>query len=211
MKRLAALTLAALVLTGCSAPAAEPAVPKITVGGVPDSQTSLTPDEILPARKAAGIADCPTAMTVPAGHPSDGLPDLTLDCLGGDTTVNLAALPTGKPYVINLWAQWCGPCMTEAPYFGEVWKQARGKVEFLGINYQDPAPGKAIDFARHYGLTYPELHDPKTTSKVPLRIGGIPQTLFVDAQGHVVHREANTDTSADMLRGQIKQHLGVDL
>ena len=84
-------------------------------------------------------------------------------------------------------------------------------AEMAVFPYQDPAPGKAIDFARHYGLTYPELHDPKTTSKVPLRIGGIPQTLFVDAQGHVVHREANTYTSADMLRGQIKQHLGVDL
>ena len=34
-------------------------------------------------------------------------------------TVRLAGL-RGKPMMINVWAQWCGPCREEAPYLTEV-------------------------------------------------------------------------------------------
>ena len=40
-------------------------------------------------------------------------------CLGGGREVRLAGL-RGKPMMINVWAQWCGPCREEAPYLAEV-------------------------------------------------------------------------------------------
>lgn len=209
-RQLAVATAAlALLAGGCTAPQ-EPSVPQITVGGTPDSQRSLAPDEVLDARKAAGIEACP-ASDLDAKTVEGGLPAITLDCLGGDTTVNLAGLPTGKPRVVNLWAQWCQPCITEAPHFGEVAAQTRGKVDFLGINYADPFPGKAIDFAIKYQNLYPHLSDPDRAGRGPLRAPGPPVTIFVDARGKVVHRDATAYESADALRADIKKYLGVQV
>ena len=69
-------------------------------------------------KKAAGIADCPRSDSDVAAVPS-GLPDVVLPCLGGGREVRLAGL-RGKPMMINVWAQWCGPCREEAPYLAEV-------------------------------------------------------------------------------------------
>lgn len=198
--------LAALLLAACAP--SQPEVPQVTVGGVPDSQRSLAPDQVLDARKAAGIDACPTS-NLTAKQRDGGLPALTLDCLGGDSKVNLAGLPTGKPYVINLWAQWCQPCAEEAPYFGELAAQTKGKVTFLGIDYNDPFPGKVIDFAVQHNTLYPQLVDPDRATRIPLKVPGPPQTYFVDATGKLVHHETTVYGSADELRAAIKKHLGV--
>lgn len=199
----------ALLASGCAAPQ-QSTVPKVTVGGTPDSQRSLAPDEVLGARQQAGIEDCPTS-DLDAKAVEGGLPAITLDCLGGDTTVNLAGLPTGRPRVVNLWAQWCQPCTTEAPYFGEVAAQAKGKVDFLGIDYDDPFAGKVVDFAVRTRTTYPHVVDREKKTRGPLRVVAVPQTYFVDAQGRLVHHETSFYTSADDLRADITQYLGVQL
>ncbi|MEL4358323.1 MULTISPECIES: TlpA family protein disulfide reductase [unclassified Luteococcus] len=201
-----ATAVAALLLVGCAP--SQPSVPQVTVGGEPDSQRSLAPDQVLEARKAAGIDACPTS-NLAAKQRDGGLPALTLDCLGGDSKVNLAGLPTGRPYVINLWAQWCQPCADEAPYLADVARQTGGKVTFLGIDYGDPFPGKAIDFAIKHQTLYPQLVDPKQRSRIPLKVPGPPQTYFVDASGKLVHHETKVYMSAEELRAAIKEHLGV--
>lgn len=209
-KIISTLVLAsALAMAGC-AQGTEPAVPQVTVGGEPDSQRSLAPDEVLSAREAAGIEACPRSDRA-AKQRSGGLPALVLDCMGGDSKINLAGLPTGRPRVVNVWAQWCQPCTAEAPAFGEVSRQARGKVDFLGIDYDDPFPGKAIDFAVEHQTLYPQLVDPAKASRAALPVVGVPQTFFVDAQGRVVHRELTPYADADQLRAAIAEHLGVRL
>lgn len=207
---LAVATAALTLLAGGCTATPELSVPQVTVGGTPDSQRSLAPDEVLGARQQAGIEACP-ASDLDAKAVEGGLPALTLDCLGGDTRVNLAGLPTGRPRVVNLWAQWCQPCEKEAPAFGEVSSQATGKVDFLGINYADPFTGKAIDFAIKYQTLYPHLSDPDRAGRGPLRAPGPPVTLFVDANGKVVHRDATAYESADALRADIKKYLGVQV
>ena len=39
----------------------------------------------------------------------------------GETELKaMLAKTTDKLYVINFWATWCGPCITEIPYFEKV-------------------------------------------------------------------------------------------
>jgi thiol-disulfide isomerase/thioredoxin len=45
--------------------------------------------------------------------------------------------PTGKPLVINHWATWCGPCVDELPYFAGLAKQFEGKVDFVGVAWDN--------------------------------------------------------------------------
>ena len=218
MKRmLAAAALAALLvapMAGC-APTPEPAgratyrptVPASTASsGSSGSSTSAA--ALAEARIAAGIPDCP--QPAPARPVAGGLPSITLGCLGSDRTVNLADL-RGKPMIINVWAQWCPPCRQEYPHLRDVAAQAGDKLLVIGINYNDPQPDWAIEFASLAGWRYPHLVDPGRSITGPLAVRGIPMTLLVDAEGTIVHRIVGQVASTAELSELVQRHLGVTL
>lgn len=202
---LAALTL----LTGCTA---EPVVTRSSQA--PTTATSTATSDPAPdssglagAKAAAGIADCPRSdAAVPAV--ADGLPDAVLPCLGGGREVRLAGL-RGRPLIINVWAQWCGPCRDEAPYLAEVARTTTTDVEVLGIDHDDPDPAGAIAFARAAAWTYPQIQDRDLVLRTDLQVAALPQTFFVRADGTIAHRNLRPFTSADQLRDLSEQYLGV--
>lgn len=162
---------------------------------------------LLGARRDAGIADCPVSdPDVPAR--TDGLPDLTLSCLGGDSQVRLAGL-RGKPTVINIWAQWCGPCRQEAPILAELQDTAGDRLNFIGIDFVDPRPELAIDFARESGWRYPQLVDADKQIAPGLKVVGPPQTVLIDADGKVVHTHPGPFASTEQAKRLIADELGV--
>ncbi len=166
---------------------------------------SASVPDVVAARRAAGIADCP-ASTDSAALP-DGLPDIALSCLGGDSVVRLAGL-RGRPMVVNLWAQWCAPCRAEARFLADYARQSVDEVMMMGLNFNDPQPELAVAFAHQVGWTYPQLADPDKTSEGPLRVPGIPLTLLVDDGGHVVSRHAGPFASTTELAGWVAAGLG---
>jgi thiol-disulfide isomerase/thioredoxin len=202
----ACLTLSAL-LAGCAGllpgvgdrPAAQAASPSAGVGQAPSPQAT----DLVSARKAAGIADCPKSSDRPAV--AGGLPDLTLDCLGGDSSVRLAGLR--GPLLITLWAQWCQPCIDEAPYLSG-FASTQQRVAVLGINYSDPQPALAIQSLQLVGATYPQLADRENTLKGPLGVAGIPYTLLIDANGKVVARHPGQFISLENVQQWVAKGLG---
>lgn len=175
----------------------------------PEVRGASSTAHVLEQRRAVGIADCPaTDPAVPAR--ADGLPDLTLDCLGADSRVRLAGL-RGTPLVINVWAQWCGPCRDEAPYLTEAAARAGDRVQFLGIDYLDPHPELAVEFAEYAGWRYPQVVDPDKSIAADLRIIGPPQTILVTADGRIAHRHPGPVTSTAQLVDLIDTHLEVPL
>jgi len=161
-------------------------------------------------KKAARIADCPPSdpTVVPIGG---GLPDLRLACLGGGRTVRLAGL-RGRPMLINVWAQWCEPCREEAPHLSEVANHNHSKLLVLGIDYADPRPDYALEFAQLSAWRYPQLVDSEKTIEGPLQLSaGAPQTFFVTAEGRIAYRHAGPFSSADQIRTLLRQQLGVRL
>lgn len=195
-----------LLTTGCSA-LSPSATPSATSSGPATSTASKS--DLAAAKKAAGIADCPDS-DLDARARAGGLPEITLACLGGGKQVNLAGL-RGTPTVINVWAQWCGPCREEAPHLQAVAAQAGDKINFLGIDYDDPDPAAAIDYAGRAKWRYPQLQDQQKLIKPGLRILGPPQTLFVDDDGRIAYRHNGPITSDQELLDAIDDHLGVKL
>ena len=140
-----------------------------------------------PAGAPGGATSADTAPC-PRGHGRDiaGLPRLTLDCLTGPGTVDIARLHA-KPEVINLWASWCGPCRDEMPMLEREHDRLGGRVVFLGVAVKD-SRSAARSFLRRHGISYPQVIDPDGDLPLQLRLQGVPNTLFVDASGAVVDR-----------------------
>ena len=56
----------------------------------------------------------------------------------------------GKPALINVWASWCSPCVTEHPLLLDTARQHAGALQVVGVLYQDTADGAAA-FLAQYG------------------------------------------------------------
>jgi len=162
----------------------------------------------LRAQKAAAeIPDCPKVASETTAV-DGGLPAITLPCLGGGRAVDLAGLD-GRPTVLNFWAQTCGPCRDESPLFQQL--HETGDVRVLGVDFYDPIPGKALAFADELGLTYPQLADPEAATRAPMRVQGLPMTVFLDSDGQVTHVEYGAVRSAADLAKLVKTYLDVDV
>jgi thiol-disulfide isomerase/thioredoxin len=201
VRRLIVAVFALLALAACGSSTSDQSP---TFGG--GSGTKVSADKLATAKEAAGIRACPTSDgTAPS---SEALPDVTLKCLGGGTAVQLAGL-TGTPTVINLWASWCDPCRKELPLLARADKAYGKDLRILGVDFADAAPDAAIALAKDSGVTYPLLVDRDSALKAPLRVIGLPQTVFVDAQGRMVATERGPFRSYADLTAAIRTHLGV--
>jgi cytochrome c biogenesis protein CcmG/thiol:disulfide interchange protein DsbE len=154
---------------------------------------------------AAKLVACPATQSRPPV--ANGLPDISLPCLGNGPDIRLADLR--GPLVINVWAQWCPPCRQESPFLAELQKQAGSKVKLIGIDYDDPRADQAVKFASEQKLDYPHLIDADKQTKVPFKIGGPPLTILVDKNGAMVHIHYGAFKSQQELDQLVKAKLGV--
>ncbi len=200
---LVGVALAAVLAAGCA-----PATGAAQAEPSDAAPTPSAPADLAAMKKAAGIEDCPKSNDTVAPV-SAGLPDVVVSCLGGGRDVRLAGL-RGTPMLINVWGQWCPPCRAEAPYLTDVANGGHRGLLILGIDYDDPQPDWAIEFAQISKWRYPQLTDPQRKLAGPLKVSaGPPQTLFVSAEGVVVYRHAGPFTSAAEIRQLVSEHLGV--
>lgn len=91
----------------------------------------------------------------------------------------------GKPVVVNIWASWCGPCVTEAPVLAREARAFAGRVQFLGVDVLDQR-GPAEAFIRRFGWTYPSVFDPTAAIRNDLGFVGQPVTALYDSTGERV-------------------------
>jgi cytochrome c biogenesis protein CcmG/thiol:disulfide interchange protein DsbE len=61
----------------------------------------------------------------------------------------------GKVVVLDFWATWCAPCLTEMPRFVE-WQQEYGErgLQVIGISMDDEVPAVSAAFEK-YRLNFP--------------------------------------------------------
>lgn len=188
------LALATCLLTACGAPQSP-------------SPTSPTPTpDLAELRVQFDVPDC-VATDLAVEAIADGLPQTNLQCLGSDRRVNLAGLPR-VPTIINVWAQWCGPCREEASYLRDA-AASLDDVSFLGINYNDPLPDWALEFAGLANWGYPHVMDQDKLLQTELGIPGIPTTFFVAADGRVVGVHPGVLDSEQQLLDLAAEYLGV--
>lgn len=103
--------------------------------------------------------------------------------------------PTDKLHVINFWASWCGPCVTELPEFQKtVFESDSSKIDFLFISLDFPSEveKKLIPFLKknNYTFNVALMTDIDYNSWIgmvdPDWQGNIPATLFFNNK-HTIH------------------------
>lgn len=202
-RRLAALAaVPLLLLASCTSTGSS----TTTGGAEPQTNVQVDTPALRTEKKAAGVEDCTPTKAAPA---SQGLPDVTLPCLGGGPGVRLSGLR--GPMVVNLFAQWCGPCRSEMPYYQQLHAKGRGTVKVLGVDYLDTQPSLAIDLVRRTGVTYPLVADPGGALRKDLHVRGLPGIVLLDKHGNVAYLNYQVFRSYDELRTLVEDKLHVRL
>jgi peroxiredoxin len=126
------------------------------------------------------ITGC-SAGSEPTATVGKAAPDFELQNLDGQS-ISLSDLK-GKPVLINFWATWCGPCVSEMPYLQEIHDEWSGKgLVVLAINIGDSS-SEAEQFLQNHNLSLPVLLDTGKVVAQRYNIRGIPTTFFIDKDG----------------------------
>ena len=108
--------------------------------------------------------------------------------------------------VINEWAEWCGPCVAEMPYFQTVHEYysstSEADVQILGCFYGN-STATAANFLTPKGYTWTNVIEDTVLGNVFGTCQYIPQTIIVDRHGVVRDHYEGGFSSAAQLRQYI--------
>src|SRR5665647_875990 len=125
---------------------------------------------------------------------------VTLDEIDADGVRELIRNNTGKVRLINIWASWCGPCITEMPDLVIIDRMYRGrpfelvtvsadkmerKTEALRILKEKQASNRNYIFSKDDVYELIEAVDPKWQ-------GALPYTLLIEPGGKIIYRKQDT-------------------
>jgi thiol-disulfide isomerase/thioredoxin len=135
-----------------------------------------------------GIALCLSVQAKTPGEVEVGsvLREATLRGLNGPDS-KLSSF-RGKPLIINVWASWCGPCVSEMGSLERLaWRDMGQTFVVIGISTDD-YPEAAKGFLRKSGATMNHYIDKQLELENMLGADHLPLTLLIDAKGRVLSK-----------------------
>lgn len=114
--------------------------------------------------------------------------------------------------IVNFWATWCKPCITELPYFEQInaeMKSEKFSVCLVNLDFNSKYKTSAVEFVRNKNLKSEVIHlndtDPnKWINKIDSNwTGAIPATLIYNNGKKVFFREG--EITYDELKSEINK------
>jgi thiol-disulfide isomerase/thioredoxin len=145
---------------------------------------------------------CPTTwLTKPSARDQEmasiEAEPVTLQMAGEDALKKLRGNPTGKLLMVNFWATWCGPCVTEFPELETTYRMYRGRsFDFVSVSANDPGDKpQVMEFLQknHASGSNLQFATPDTfglqAAFDPLMPAAVPFTVLIAPNGDIVFQE----------------------
>ncbi|MFY9608395.1 MAG: cytochrome c biogenesis protein CcdA [Blastocatellia bacterium] len=169
-------------------------------------ESSAKPGEQLALASASETSPRADATPGAAAASAEPLPPATLSLLNGGT-LDLAS-KKGKVLLIDFWATWCLPCISEIPIFNQLDKdyKARG-FEVIAVSLDEEGAAKVKPFLKRHPMHYTQtLGDQKIAGDLGVGESSLPVALLVDKQGRIRFRHIGI-TEKEVFEAEIKQLL----
>jgi thiol-disulfide isomerase/thioredoxin len=134
-----------------------------------------------PGSGSGGAQSSPSSAAKPA-------PELVLHKVDGSGTISLAD-QKGKVVLVDLWATWCAPCISELPHLQEL-SEKFGPKDFLmlGVVLESGDPQEVEAFLTEKKVHYPQVMGEDGTKEAFGPFLGYPTKYLIDREGRVVKR-----------------------
>lgn len=122
-------------------------------------------------------------QSIEIGKPA---PDFTLTDSNGNK-MTLSSM-RGKYVLIDFWASWCGPCISELPNIKKVYAKFKDRgLEVIGISIDNNEKLWRQALQREQ-LPYLQLYDPKWTTQKLYNFAGIPFVVLISPEGIILEK-----------------------
>ncbi len=112
--------------------------------------------------------------------------DFSLKDLRGET-VSLASMK-GKVVLLNFWATWCPPCVSEMPSLNRLYQELRPRgLQVVAVSL-DRSAGDVREYVGKKGFNFLILMDEGNTVARRYKVFSTPTTFLIDKNGNIVER-----------------------
>jgi peroxiredoxin len=113
----------------------------------------------------------------------------------------------GKVVVVDFWATWCGPCVSEIPGYIALQKKygAQGLV-IVGVSMDSKGPQHVKKFAEAHAMNYTILMGDDAITEAFGGFSAIPTTFLIGRDGRILHQKTGS-AEAEEYEKLVKQAL----
>ena len=114
----------------------------------------------------------------------------------------------GKPYIVEFWATWCGPCKRSIPHLNKLYKKYKPNgLTIIGVSDETKAVSKVKSFVKNQGdrMSYPVAIDGGVKREWFQAAGqrGIPSAFIVDDRNKIAFIGHPMDPQFDEILAQV--------
>jgi thiol:disulfide interchange protein DsbD len=156
--------------------------------------------------RAASVTDGTTTPNE-AGGSFEAAPTVALNLLDGGK-LDLGSLK-GKVVLIDFWATWCVPCISEIPMFNDLTRQYKAQgFEMVAISLDEEGAEKVKPFLKQHPMNYTQtIGDASVAELFNVSDSALPVAVLIDKQGRMRFTHKGI-TKREVFEEQIKQLLG---